>query len=1638
MIQAMKNGALADTNTNLIDKAIINNKAAVALYYADTLKLNGTDFSLSSVTAYQSTVTTAKADADNVAAGNPIDAGKTFTLTTAADTGGLFTGSTGNDTFVGTNGTTATLNAGDVLNGGAGTDTLSVSFSGVPAATTAVITTAIENVSISNFATGGTPSIDLTQATGVETVKVTASAATGNTTITGLGNIVAAEMASGSGDLTITYTDAAVVGTTDAQTLTLKGQTAGSFTVAGATTGGVETLNIVSQTAANTVAINDAATATITTINVSGDKNLTLTEGATNPDDAVTTINASTFTGNLVVTTASAAAVMTVTGGTGNDTVTFSADNFTAADTVNGGAGTDILAIATTIAAATDLALVTNVETLKMVRAKNVTLAANTTMTNFDFTDAAANALTLNTGVTNAVSVTLGATGADTVVNSANVALTISGAANAIDTSTTITGGTGIDTINITADTQADAAITMAGVVTRVDVINVLDGGDTTAAAADGSIKGRDVSITTGAYATALTIDASALDAGTVTNSVMGADDEVLTVDGTSATAVLTITGGAGRDNITTGTKNDIVNSGAGNDTITASAASDLTINAGTGDDTINMGATLTSADTINGGEGTDTLSVTTISASALTGVTNVETLQFNGTASLTSNLSFTTIDLTNGATQDSLTFGTGYTTATTVAVDQDIVVNTVGIALTVTGTDAEIAASSITGHATAADSITITAATEGGTAVTATTDFTLVDTITIVDGGDDAASGTNPAGDDIALTLTSYAKALTIDASALDAAGVDNDTDGDIDNSDSSAEKLVITGASSKKLTVTGGSAGDAIVGSTDTADGDTLNGGAGNDTFTMTTNLSYMDTINGGEGTDIITGSAFEDVDFMHVSNVETLTINDTTTSVLSTYFDATGVTTVNLHSTGTAVNAAGTATGHTFVATAAVNETITGGLGNDSFKFGSVGTLTGDDVIVGGSGTDAITIDNSVDAGVTATIDLDDVTGVEQVTLLDANGDDTTTAEADAVSITFEAATTTTAQTITVSAAVVTDTLDTVTVDASAVVDTDYSFNITGGAAIDTLTGSAGTDTISGGADADIIIGGLGIDTLTGGDGADSFAYVTTESTIAGADTISDFTTGTDKIALTFATTSATDALTFDYTNKGTAVDNSAALALLSSRVGQYYFNTTTHQMIMDADGSGLIQATDFAVNMTGMTSIGASDVNVIVTASAAANQTINTGGGADSITISAITTVATVDAGAGNDTIYSGANLGATDVINGGADTDTLSASNTTVTLTTDANLTNVENITLTADSTTLNISGQTEAFTITTANGTNAITTTGSYANNVTGGSGVETLTVDSYAAMVALATVDLNGGTDILAISAADLTIVDAGFTGLSEIETLRLTGASTAVLGANATATGIATVDTGTGATSITSTQTALTIVDDVADNSTLTLAGSANYTITGVVSNITSTSTGNMAVTMAAVATSTVAFGTSTAGTHSVNADALTDEQILTLTGSDAASVSLEAGDLFASDYVGNLTVTATTGSNVITTGAGADIITGGAGHDTISLTETIAAMDKVNLAAVAADSDTITGFATTSDKLVVSAATFDAVTGGSLTAATNAIEFIYLLDTGTLYLNTDAATAGGLIEIAVLGANTTLVAADLSIIA
>ena len=172
---------------------------------------------------------------------------------------------------------------------------------------------------------------------------------------------------------------------------------------------------------------------------------------------------------------------------------------------------------------------------------------------------------------------------------------------------------------------------------------------------------------------------------------------------------------------------------------------------------------------------------------------------------------------------------------------------------------------------------------------------------------------------------------------------------------------------------------------------------------------------------------------------------------------------------------------------------NDTLTGGAGDDTFKVNGTANQIAGDVIAGGTGTNAISLDNSGGA-VTATFDMDNISDVLAMTVADVDGDE---ANAEAVTITFSAITETTAQTVVLDASAITDADDDLVMTNSAESSTT-KFDIEGGAGDDVLIGSDGADTIVGGGGADTITGDAGDDNLTGGAGIDNYVFSDTNGT------------------------------------------------------------------------------------------------------------------------------------------------------------------------------------------------------------------------------------------------------------------------------------------------------------------------------------------------------------------------------------------------------------------------------------------------------------------------------------------------------------------------------------------------------------
>ena len=435
----------------------------------------------------------------------------------------------------------------------------------------------------------------------------------------------------------------------------------------------------------------------------------------------------------------------------------------------------------------------------------------------FDFSDTGDQVLTLNAGYTGATEVVLtgdATANADTVTNTAGVALTVTANVADVDSGTTITGGAGTDTINLTNAATATADLTA---VTLVETVNVLSGGAASTA---------DATIDLQAYATAITVNGSTL-----------IDGEDLVVDGSGASGAITATGGASDDTLTGGTGNDVLTGGAGDDQITSGTGVD-NLSGGAGADTFVMGGNLTFEDTVAGGDGDDimTISSSIATAGTLQNVTSIETLTVTGATTVVLGSAaggISTFDLSDGGDQV-LTLGVGYTGATEVVLtgdstNADTVTNTAGVALTVTANVADVdSGSTITGGA-GTDTINLTNA---ATATADLTAVTLVETVNVLSGG--AASTA-----DATIDLQAYATAITVSGSTLIA-----------------GEDLVVDGSgASGDITAIGGASDDTITGGTGD---DNLTGGAGDDVIDVTNGDS---TVSGGAGDDNITGGAGDD---------------------------------------------------------------------------------------------------------------------------------------------------------------------------------------------------------------------------------------------------------------------------------------------------------------------------------------------------------------------------------------------------------------------------------------------------------------------------------------------------------------------------------------------------------------------------------------------------------------------------------------------------------------------------------------------------------------------------------------------------------------------------------------------------------
>jgi hypothetical protein len=609
--------------------------------------------------------------------------------------------------------------------------------------------------------------------------------------------------------------------------------------------------------------------------------------------------------------------------------------------------------------------------------------------------------------------------------------------------------------------------------------------------------------------------------------------------------------------------------------------------------------------------------------------------------------------------------------------------------------------------------------------------------------------------------------------------------------------------------------------------------------------------------------------------------------------------------------------------------------------------------------------------------------------------------------------------------------------------------------------------------GGAGIDSITGGVGVDSLTGGAGADTFTFAANVagavvSDLATADTITDFVSGTDKLAITNNVTGAPTTFLGNFPSVASA--QAAAGVAGAGVAGQAYYVTGDNQAYVTRLATGVADSLDTVINLPGVATLSAADFGI---GAQGTGNTVALSAAAARVS-TAVNTNASALASAKDDSITATVTTIVGSQINGGAGSDTLTISGaaaTTGAFTGNYDLTNAANLVQNVEA--INFAGATAgtltmpdtiglAVTNTSATlagndvrmgaGANqSYTATGTGANTVNLGAGLGQSATMSGANGV-VQTVTLGGpgqsastgvGNDVVNTSPANLAgstiIMGTGatdsldFTAVAGTATIAIgatavTGGAAKVTGAEtinmAALTGVATVLTITpganinvtaptaGVSAIAGTGSTITVAQGPAR--ALTLSGTSNYAVSGgTTGNVTSTSTGTLAVTGSANAhtvSSTVGAVTYTGAALGATATfAGGADMTITGVGTVASAVYTENntndGDIIIS------TVDATASTITAVTGAGGSLTVNAGGGAGTAIT-TITAL-------TAAHSSYTVNMTSTSAVTMAAAGTATAVTIN----ATDANAHIFIADTNTASIET--FTGGSLVDTVDLGA-------------
>lgn len=593
--------ATAETDANFGSAAAaLNNKTEVAIHYSVTTQqsadtLDELQAIVTDVTSSEATVTSAKASIDGTDA-----AGTEFTLTSGLNT---VNGSTKNDTILGTIAATgSTFSLGDIIDGGAGTDTLRLATDQVGLDTATATVSNVETLEVSSAGTITTLDGDNDGFT-----HISLDNAGANITVSGLTPATALSLGTITGAHTVTVTYSSATGTADSATINVG--TAGGAGVVSAL--GIETLNLnltgkailsATNVFTNTKTFNIAA-ATTSTVDLSGASAASgsvvttgagvVTLGTLNAN--ITTVNAGASTGGVTATLN--AAQKTVTGGSGKDSITVAVPTTTlnvstgaGDDTVNvaalamttsgaidgtnevidGGDGTDTLstdeADLTNAFVKANVAKAANFETLTASAAVTAFAANGFAINTFNFTadNTAGGARTYTLASDDALNLwnnnSVNAMTLNPILDSGTDVVNLGLYVGAADLTQFAITGSQVETINISSIDYSTTAAVNTNTITTLTVqnntkINITGNAHTTITTATG---------------TELTIDGSG-STGKQTITVIGGNDTI-----TGGSAVDTIDGAGGIDTINGGGGNDVITGGVGADILTGGDGADI------------------------------------------------------------------------------------------------------------------------------------------------------------------------------------------------------------------------------------------------------------------------------------------------------------------------------------------------------------------------------------------------------------------------------------------------------------------------------------------------------------------------------------------------------------------------------------------------------------------------------------------------------------------------------------------------------------------------------------------------------------------------------------------------------------------------------------------------------------------------------------------------------------------------------------------------------------------------------------------------------------------------------------------------------------------------------------------------------